>query len=249
MYKALRYTFFVFLLLTGVAVLAQSDKVPVYDSLMVSQEKNLHDPAFSPIRQAPVIEEKKVPQKKLDSLKKDDAYWYANIERLKKKEEIEQPGKSLFNAGWFTNLLWILIVISFIAIVIWYLASSNFQLFRKTPEKIFAEDESGITEDIFVLEYEREISKALDTANYRLAVRLWYLRTLKELSQRNLIIYSHEKTNSDYLYGLRGGRYYQGFFKLTRSFEYTWYGGFPVSQQDYAVMQQDFTSFRNSLPS
>ncbi len=117
---------------------------------------------------------------------------------------------------------------------------------QKRPEEILEEDE-GVDEDIFALNYEREIGKAVAEKNFRLAVRLLYLRTLKELSERNIIEYRHEKTNSDYLNGLFGGNYYQSFFRLTRNFEYTWYGGFPLSEEAYQMMQTDFFNFKSGL--
>ncbi|MDB5205043.1 MAG: hypothetical protein JWR72_118 [Flavisolibacter sp.] len=242
MYNHLRNIFSLLLLLAGIAALAQ-DEVNVQDTLIVSQvnKTSLDDDAFLPIREVRIIEEKKVPQKKIDSLKNEEAYWYANLVPVKKKEAGNQSG--------INNLLWILIVVSFIAVVIWYLASSNLQLFRQTPEKILEEEQSEITEDIFMVNYDKEIAKAVDTKNYRLAVRLWYLRTLKELSQRNIINYGHEKTNSDYLAGLSGSRYYPDFFRLTRNFEYTWYGGFPLSEEGFIMMQKDFAGFKSSLPS
>lgn len=228
---------------------AQNNGVPVQDTVTVSQvNKNSTGNVFLPIQQVSIIEEKKLPRYKIDSLKQDDAYWYANLEPAKKKKQEQSRGRSLFDEGWFTGLLWIIIVVSFIAVVIWYLVASNIQLFRKASKKISSEEEIEISENIFLLNYDREIGKAVEAKNYRLAVRLWYLRTLKELLERSLINYSHEKTNSEYLNTLSGGKYYRDFFRLTRNFEYTWYGGFPLSEEGYNLMQKDFTDFKNSLP-
>ena len=97
--------------------------------------------------------------------------------------------------------------------------------------------------------YEREIKKAVDNKNYRLAIRLWYLLTLKESADRNIIDYRHEKTDSDYVNSLYGSSYYHNFFRLTRNFEYTWYGQFSISPETYNLLQADFSKFKNSLQS
>jgi hypothetical protein len=80
-----------------------------------------------------------------------------------------------------------------------------------------------------------------------MAVRLMYLRTLRDLSLRNVINYTHEKTNTDYLFQLSGSPYYKNFFRLTRDFDYTWYGHFPLSQESFSLIQNDFNSFKQQL--
>ncbi|RYZ28280.1 MAG: hypothetical protein EOO10_10100 [Chitinophagaceae bacterium] len=207
---------------------------------------------FSSITQTGPVEVQKVPSAKVEELKGDDAYWYANQapEKKKKQEAQQQPksSKGLLDAGWFRNLLWIIILCSFIGVVIWYLASSNINLFQKGSKKIVENEvEEEITDDIFSINYEREIEKAADAKNYRLAIRLWYLKTLKELSDRNIIDYRNEKTDSEYVNSLNGSRYYKDFFRLTRNFEYTWYGQFNLSAEAYNMMQTDFITFKNSL--
>ena len=203
-------------------------------------------------RQLLPAEVRKMPADKLAEVKEDDAYWYANVEPEKKKAAAEQKpppqDRGLTDKSWFQNLLWIIILCSFIGVVIWYLASSNIRLFSKDSKKIMDDDgEEELTDDIFAIPYEKEIQKAVEAQNYRLAVRLWYLKTLKEMADRNVIDYRYGKTNSDYVAALYGGRYYRDFFRLTRNFEYTWYGQFNLSAEAYGMMQADFVTFKNSL--
>ena len=168
-------------------------------------------------------------------------------EKEEQKEDFQKSG-SWFDQRWFRDLLWIIILCSFIGVVIWYLASSNISLFRKESKKITDDKiEEEFTDDIFTINYEKEIQKAVDGKNYRLAVRLWYLKTLKELSDRNIIDYRHERTNSEYVNSLFGKRYYSDFFRLTRNFEYTWYGQFNLSADAYEMMRADFSNFKSSL--
>lgn len=251
MCSLIRTIFFSLFIFCSVTVAAQDDDFITDTIEAPSVTVNTTTSGFLPVSEVAQVPVRKVPGEKISELKKDDAYWYANLESERKKEEKlqESSGNSLFNKEWFQTLLWIIILVSFIAVVLWYLLSSNIQLFRKEPKKIFEEEEQDFTEDIFSVNYEREISRAAGDKNYRLAVRLWYLRTLKELAGRNIIEYRHARTNSDYLSCLSGGPYYKDFFRLTRNFEYTWYGQFPLSEEGYTMMQTDFMNFKNGLHS
>ena len=109
------------------------------------------------------------------------------------------------------------------------------------------EPEENLPDDIFSISYEREIGKAVEAKNYRLAIRLWYLNTLKELADRKIIDYRQDRTDSEYVNSLSGGRFYTQFFRLTRNFEYTWYGQFRINENAFQVIQQDFYNFKSRL--
>lgn len=189
-----------------------------------------------------------VPDSTMRNIRKDDAYWYANLAPKKKKEiEPKEEKTSLFRQSWFKSLLWIVIVAGFVSVLLWYLASGNIRLFRKSSTPIVSEEEPLIAEDIFALDYGKEIENATAEKNYRLATRLLYLRTLKHLSDHGLINYTHERTNSDYLSQLRGTRHYRDFFRLTRDFDYTWYGKFELTGEAFAIVQNDFVNFNQQL--
>ena len=206
--------------------------------------------SFERVTQNQAVDVRKLPADKVSEIKEDDAYWYANVEPEKKKVKNAAPKQnvSLVDKSWFQNLLWVVILCSFIGVVIWYLASSNIRLFSRESKKVDEENNTEeTTDDIFAIQYDREIQKAVDAKNFRLAIRLWYLKTLRELSDRNIIDYQYGKTNNHYVNSLYGSRYYKDFFRLTRNFEYTWYGQFNLSAEGYEMMRADFTNFKNSL--
>jgi hypothetical protein len=196
----------------------------------------------------PPVVLRKVPDTLLRRIRKNDAYWYADLApEKKKKQEKEKAATSLLDRQWFRSLLWIIIVAGFVAVLIWYLASSNIRLFRRPSALIGPDEETVPALDIFELDYEQEIQRAVADRNFRMAVRLMYLHILKELSERNIIQYKHEKTNSEYLSELAGTSYYKNFFRLTRDFEYTWYGELELSEQAFVLVQKDFSNFKEEL--
>jgi hypothetical protein len=252
----IKQTPFIFLLLLfAVAAFAQDEDEEMADTLTAISQVPVVDSgdtsSFDSIGQQRTILVRSVPKKVVDSLKAEDDFWYANLERAKKKPEAQKEqaqNKSLFQKRWFRDLLWFVILSSFVGVVLWYLVSSNILIFRKNPKKIVHEHGTEEeTDDIFALNYDKEIAAATEAGNYRLAVRLWYLRTLKGLSDKGLIDYRYGRTNSDYVTQLNKSTYYRDFFRLTRNFEYTWYGQFHLSADAYAMMRNDFMAFNSNL--
>jgi len=193
-----------------------------------------------------VIQQLKVPDSLVKKMQADDDFWYANavIEKEKKKEDTYTP---LGQRTWFQTLIWLIIIGGFAGFLMVYLTGSNVGLFRKANKMIATGEDEMITEDIFAINYQKEIDRAAAQGNYRLAVRLMFLRLLKNMSERNIILYKHDKTNLDYLLQLQPTRYYNSFFRITRNYEYSWYGQFEVSEDAYRIIRSDFDHFDREL--
>jgi hypothetical protein len=102
-------------------------------------------------------------------------------------------------------------------------------------------------EDIHGINFDAEVEKALAQHNYRLAVRLLYLKCLKQLSDKNLIQWEIDKTNTAYLYELKNNEQRQIFGLLTSRFEYVWYGNFPINKQAFSDIDLLFQNFKKQL--
>lgn len=196
------------------------------------------------------IRDSLVPRKLPDSLvrkmKEDDDFWYANANIPKEEPKTEKP---LTMRPWFQTILWVIIIAGFAAFLIWYLAGNNVGLFKKKRtiiEEPSVEEELS-TEDLFAINYQREIDKAVGQGNYRLAVRLMFLRVLKNLAEKNIIDYRQGKTNFDYLLQLQPTGYYPDFFRITRNYEYSWYGQFEVGEEKFALIKKEFDQFEKRL--
>ena len=215
--------------------------------------------SFKEITEAGKVDSRKIPENDLNTLKSDEAYWYVNETPPRQNKNLSQrnqnngekaerinENRSISIPAWLVSLVWIFLVAAFITLLIWFLSTSNIYLFRKNSTTS-SEEEKPITENIFETDFENEIQKAIAEKNFRTAVRLLYLRTLRDLSDHHLIIYTHEKTNSDYLLQLAETSYYKSFFRLTRNFDYTWYGQFELSQDGFSIIYKDFNLFQQQL--
>jgi len=86
---------------------------------------------------------------------------------------------------------------------------------------------------IHEINFEEEISKAQQSRDFRKAVRLLYIFTLKRLTDADLIHWNPGKTNADYQRELQGHPVLEDFRRLSIYYEYAWYGEFPVDGQFY----------------
>ena len=192
---------------------------------------------------------RQVPGEVIDSLKKDDAFWYADYVLKKQKAKAEEIKTRDIKppSRWMNMTTLVVILVIFLVILAWYLYKNN--IIRKTPAITRGEKEEEIAnEDIFSINYEIEIEKAISTADYRLAIRLMFLRALKNLAGKNIIQYKQDRTNLDYLAQLSSTGYYPDFFRLTRNYEYTWYGKFDLSREAFTIIKNEFENFEHRLP-
>ncbi|MBV8253854.1 MAG: hypothetical protein JO154_14720 [Chitinophaga sp.] len=96
-------------------------------------------------------------------------------------------------------------------------------------------------------DYEKKILQATEEGNFKETIRWWYLYSLFQLSEINLIKPSIEKTNKDYLRSLRNTPYYRQFSILTMEYEYVWYGSFEIPRNDFEQMEQQFQDFKHQI--
>ncbi|RFZ81201.1 DUF4129 domain-containing protein [Mucilaginibacter terrenus] len=159
--------------------------------------------------------------------------------------ETSGGGKAL---GWFLiSLKWLILIGGPLVIVLIILKLTGIDplsIFRRQPYTSLAYSESE--ENIHEIDFDAEIEKAVSVNNYRLAVRLLYLRCLKQLSDSELINWQINKTNTNYINELTDNIQKDTFKQLTRQFEYAWYGDFLITAESYRKISQMFNNFKSN---
>ena len=186
---------------------------------------------------------RKIPENILKALKNDDDFWYADGVFIKRREGNDSGFRW---APIMKPIIWLVIIVGFVTFLVIFLSNSNTRLFRKTS-KITDAEINPATSDIFNINYQAEINKAAGAGNYRFAVRLMFLRLLRELSDTGKIQYRQDGTNFDYMMQLHGTNMYDDFSRLTRHYEYSWYGQFAIDTEKYGHIANDFENFRQRL--
>lgn len=102
-------------------------------------------------------------------------------------------------------------------------------------------------ENIHSIAFEEAIDTAVQNGNFRLAIRLLYLQSLKLLADKNIILWQSNKTNSDYLKEISSEDLRSLFRDITTIFEYAWYGEVAVSRDDFRGLRESVLHFQNQL--
>lgn len=150
-------------------------------------------------------------------------------------------GRDSFN----TILLIIISIVTLYIALIIFKANKTF-LFNRGAVKTGI-SMSELDENIHQLDFEKLIREAILAGLFASAVRLFYLKTLKQLSDKNLINWQPGKTNHEYIKELQNALYRKEFEELTSVFEYTYYGDFQVGEYEFKEVETQFQQFSQLL--
>jgi Domain of unknown function (DUF4129) len=195
-------------------------------------------------------------ESKMTALRKLKDYQYT----VQESQVIDTWWKRLLRRffNWFGNLFtgvgnptfWKTAAYVFIASVVVYvtlkLMGVDFTgLYRKKNNNEIPYETLG--ENIHAIDFGDSIAEAVAQKNYRLAVRLYYLKALKELTDREMIDWRINKTNRSYVYELNSPTLRPDFERITLQFEYAWYGDFPVDETQFINIKNQFLTFSDSV--
>lgn len=182
--------------------------------------------------------------KYLDSLLKDKK------DKMKTKTNSGASGPGLisrFLSSTFMRVFLWTLAACFILFILYrlFLAEGAFKRDSKTT-KI---DKPEVEEEIISGEsdFEALINHALQSSNYRQAVRYQYLKTLHKLADKKYIELARDKTNYQYVHEINNPEYQNEFAALTLNYEYVWYGEFAVEKNIYQKIEMNFTGLNKKL--
>ena len=136
----------------------------------------------------------------------------------------------------------IAVVVALIVFAVVKLSGADLKIFTgksKAVEIPYSESLDNIHE----INFSEEIDRAIADGNYRLAVRLFYLYSLKLLNEQGLINWQPEKTNQTYIREIADPDKKQQFSLLTMQFEYIWYGEFFIDKESFSRVKERFDNF------
>ncbi len=141
--------------------------------------------------------------------------------------------------GVYPYIRWAIIIAFLVFIVLRILDVNVFSFFYSASKKanigIFK-----IDEDITKADIDSLIQKAKTEGDFRMAVRLLFLKLLKLLHLNHFIDWKQHKTNADYSYEISKHGFALKFKQLKYIYEYIWYGDFILNIELYQSIESDF---------
>lgn len=199
--------------------------------------------------------------KKLAEYRTEKRFQYDKVIKEEKKQQNDWLTKALLTLGkWLAsvgpsaktadvlgNAFVYGIAILALGLIIWGIFKMRIRtMIAKTAEPLnfdFKEVES----DILLTDFEKYLREAVNAGNYKRAVQLLYLESLKSLTLNNIIQWKPNKTNQEYLYEMQNSNLRRPFMDITRLFEYIFYGEFPINQQTYQATEAAFQDFQGKI--
>lgn len=109
---------------------------------------------------------------------------------------------------------------------------------RNSDRKIINYDE--IERNLHLVDFEKLIQNSLQSDEKRLTIRYYYLWLLKKMSEKQIIEWDLEKTNSDYLYEIKDETLKEDFAYLSYLYNNIWYGEFELDEANFAKARNAF---------
>lgn len=153
-------------------------------------------------------------------------------------------GEGTFGTTW--NIVAYTIIGLVIAFVIAKLIGVDFSGMFKRKSGVEIPYEA-FNEDIHNIDFQDTIQEAINQGNFRLAVRLYYLKALKDLTDKGFIEWKLNKTNRSYVFEIKSPSLRPDFEAITSQFEYAWYGDFPIDSQGFEGIKTQFADFGRKI--
>ncbi len=185
--------------------------------------------------------------------------WISNLDSflLAKKKEASAQSKivvkdnsggsflgSLFNSGILQFIMW-LIAAALVIFIIYKLFLSQ-GIFGKRSAKAKLQVQEEEEEVLLNNDFDSLINRAYGNGDLRLAMHFLFLKTLKKLSEKELITYSVDKTNTAYTRELPVAKR-NDFAALALYYEYVWYGNISIDRTTFDGIKSKFDEFLNRL--
>jgi hypothetical protein len=164
-------------------------------------------------------------------------------ERQEKPED-HSALNAILNSAPVQLFFWLLAII-FLGFILYNLVIKNsfFKRERKAGEENKAGTEPSLSD---ASNYLSLIEEAESKEDLNLAIRFLFLRMLAVMADKEIINFSPEKTNHDYLKEVPQ-KDRNSYASLMRNYEYIWYGKFTFGKEHYARLKKAFTDFTNKL--
>lgn len=175
---------------------------------------------------------------------------FNEVRKKEKKEKKESETSEPLSIPWGGPLLRLIsysVVTCIVILLIYFIVRNiSFDLHIKRA-KVEGDLEKPV-ENIEELDIQVLLDRAIRSGDFKLAIRLYYLRLLKKLHEQNKIVWKKDKTNRDYLSELFSRDFFfEEIKRLTLSYESVWYGDHMLRSESFQKLTDRFESLNDKI--
>jgi hypothetical protein len=179
------------------------------------------------------------------AIKESSTHRKANTRGEGIDEEEQSASSGSMSPFWAAVFKWTIVLLAILILaVILYSVIGGGSFLKPTGKKIMIKEENfsieNIEANLHESDLDRHIREALQQNNYTLAIRLYYLAVIKELSLNKWIKWKRDKTDRDYLREMQTTALFNPYRDATRIFERVFYGNAVLNEQDFNTIKPSF---------
>lgn len=212
---------------------------------------------FRPVYDTSFITARTISKDTIHKYRSKDAFQYSTKDKARTKSFFERLWDWLWEKYYdlmgreagntlIKILLWTFAVLGVVYFILRIIGMDAFAFFQK-KNKDGGLSYEVLDENVHTINFAEAVENAVSQRNYRLAVRLQYLQTLKKLTDKNYINWQPNKSNRQYVHEMASSSLATSFNSLTTEFEYVWYGEMQLALQEYEIISNNFKIFYNRL--
>ncbi|WP_026977874.1 hypothetical protein [Flavobacterium tegetincola] len=216
---------------TAVAI-DTSDVVPVY--FKENFKENYNGTAFKYEEAAPV-----------KSIWERFKEWFS--EWLNRTFDVQDSARAMTILDYAINTIAVLLILVVIYLIVKAILNKEgtWIFGSKSDANLIRYDE--IEKNLHLVDFEKLIKQSIQSGEHRLTIRYYYLFVLKKMSEKELIEWDVEKTNSDYLYEIKSPQLKANFEYLSYLYNYIWYGEFELTATEFEKAKKAFDTTIQSI--
>lgn len=190
----------------------------------------------------PFIYEEKAP---VQSLWDRFEEWF--MQWLKRAFDVQDRERASTILDYTINTIAVLLILTVIFLIIKAILNKEgtWIFGGKSDRNLIRYDE--IEKNLHLVDFEKLIKESIKSGEHRLSIRYYYLFLLKKMSEKQIIEWDVEKTNSDYLYEIKSPKLKANFEYLSYLYNYMWYGEFDLTLEDFEKAKKAFETTLNSI--
>lgn len=196
---------------------------------------------------SPIV--RSVPDSVVDKMKNEKDFAYANDMSYwkeappRRRNSFDRFMTAITESAFLKLILYSVLIAAILYALYQVMVVNNFFIFSGGRRRKNAGEASG---DALQNEnIDERINEAVSEKNYRHAIRYMYLKTLKLLSENNIITLHAKSTNQDYIRQMYKHNNLAQFRQLTRIYEYVWYGEFDPTETQFEIISTSFNRFNH----